>query len=154
MDDFTVARVVHVVAVLMWIGGVAFVTTVIMPAIRAASAPDARLADFHRIENRFSLQAKIWVLLAGTSGFWMVWRGGLWPRFSDPHYWWMIAMLGVWSLFALMLFVAEPLFLHRRMAHSPSPARDFARMEMAHRILLVASLITTIGALGGSHGLW
>lgn len=154
MDDFTIARVIHVAAVLLWIGGVAFVTTVIMPTIRNASAPAARLADFHKIENRFSLQAKLWVLLAGASGFWMTWRAGLWSRFSDPHYWWMVAMVGVWSLFALMLFVLEPLFLHRRMAHSPSPETDFARMETVHRVLLAASLITTIGAVGGSHGLW
>lgn len=30
-DDFTLARVIHVVAVLFWIGGVAFVTLVLMP---------------------------------------------------------------------------------------------------------------------------
>src|SRR6516165_9087229 len=29
--------------------------------------------------------------------------------------WWMHAMVGVWFVFTLMLFVAEPLFLHRRL---------------------------------------
>ena len=38
-DDFTLARVIHVVAVLFWIGGVAFVTLVLMPAVRAGNPP-------------------------------------------------------------------------------------------------------------------
>ena len=67
-DDFTLARVIHVVAVLFWIGGVAFVTLVLMPAVRAGNPPAERLAAFHRIEGRFAPQARLWVLLAGASG--------------------------------------------------------------------------------------
>ena len=154
MDDFTIARIVHVVAVLMWIGGVAFVTTVIMPALRHDREAADRLAAFHRIESGFAWQAKIWVMLAGASGFWMVWRTDMWSRFTDPHCWWMWAMLLVWLVFTIMLFILEPLFLHKRMAASPHPQLDFKRMERVHRILLLASIIATIGAVGGSHGLW
>lgn len=154
MDDFTIARIVHVVAVLMWIGGVAFVTTVFMPAIRRDRKADDRLAAFHRIENGFAWQARIWVLLAGLSGFWMVWRTDMWGRFADLHYWWMWAMLLVWLAFAIMLFLLEPLFLHKRMAASPNPQSDYQLMEKMHRVLLCAAIIATIGATGGSHGLW
>ena len=154
MDDFTLARILHVVAVLMWIGGVAFVTTVIMPSIRCANQPADRLAAFHRIENSFAWQARIWVVLAGASGFWMIWRADLWNRFVDLHYWWMWAMLLVWLVFAIMVLMLEPLFLHERMAASPQPQQDFALMERMHRVLLIVSVIATIGAVGGSHGLW
>ncbi|MFD2442297.1 hypothetical protein ACFSS8_23395 [Paracoccus kondratievae] len=34
MDDLALARILHVVAVLMWIGGVGFVTLVVIPALR------------------------------------------------------------------------------------------------------------------------
>ncbi|CAN1721651.1 Copper resistance protein D domain-containing protein [Hyphomicrobium sp. 1Nfss2.1] len=152
MDDFTIARAIHVVAVLFWIGGVAFVTTVVMPSIRDGSPPEKRLAAFHRVEGRFAWQARIWVALAGVSGFWMVYRADLWSRYADPRFWWMHAMLLVWLLFATMLFVVEPLFLHRRMASSPGPA-DFRRMEWVHTLLLLLSLIALVGAIGGSHGL-
>ena len=154
MDDFTLARIIHVVAVLMWIGGVAFVTSVVMPSIRRAYPPAERLSAFHAIESGFAWQARIWVLLAGASGFWMTWRADLWNRFAEWHYWWMWAMLLVWLIFATMLFVLEPLFLHKRMAASPQPQQDFQRMERMHRILLLASILATIGAVGGSHGLW
>jgi hypothetical protein len=66
----------------------------------------------------------------------------------------MIAMVAVWAIFAVMLFVLEPLVIHRRMHNSATPTADFRRMEIMHRILLLGSLITTAGAVGGSHGLW
>lgn len=154
MDDFTIARVIHVVAVLLWIGGVGFVTMVAMPAIRRDHAEDARLGAFQRFEGGFAPQARVWVLLAGASGFWMIWRADLWDRFAHASFWWMTAMVAVWLVFAMMLFVLEPLIIHRRMENSKTPASDFRGMEIMHRILLLASLVTTAGAVGGSHGLW
>lgn len=154
MDDFAIACVVHVIAVLLWIGGVAFVTLVVFPFIRTSHPPVERLEAFHRIEGRFAPQAKVWVLLAGASGLWMVWRADLAVRFAEPHFWWMHAMVAVWLIFALMLFVIEPLFLHRRMARCPNPAQDFVRMAAMHRLLLLVSLIAVAGVGGGSHGLF
>jgi len=153
MDDLIIARIVHVVAVLFWIGGVAFVTTVVMPSIRKGFLSEDKRAAFHGIEGRFAWQARIWVALAGASGFWMVYRAGLWTRYADPHFWWMHAMLLVWLLFATMLFVVEPLFLHRRMANS-SRSPDFRWIERMHWLLLILSLIAMVGAIGGSHGLF
>jgi uncharacterized membrane protein len=154
MDDLAVARVLHVLAVVLWIGGVGFVTTVAMPAIRASHPPAERLSAFHRFESRFVWQARLWVLLAGASGFWMIWRGDMWARFEDLRFWWMHAMLGVWLIFALMLFVIEPFVLQRRMHASAAPERDFDRMQAMHWVLLAVSLAATVGAVGGAHGLW
>jgi uncharacterized membrane protein len=153
MDDLTLARVVHLLAVLLWIGGVAFVTTVVIPSVRKQHPPDERLGAFHRLEARFAPQARVWVLLAGASGLWMAWRADLWDRFAKPGFWWMHAMVLTWLLFAAMLFVLEPLALHRRMAESVTPARDFDRLELAHRLLFALSLVTFAAAAAGSHGL-
>jgi uncharacterized membrane protein len=152
MDDLIVARAVHVVAVLLWIGGVAFVTLVLLPAVRRSTAPDRRLEDFHRFEARFASQARLWVVAAGLSGLWLLWRADLWSRFADPHAWWMHAMVALWLAFAAMLFVVEPFHLHRRMAASPDPAADFRRLERLHRALLGLALLTLAGAVAGSHG--
>lgn len=153
MDDLTVARVLHVLAIVPWIGGVAFVTTVLMPAIRRNHPPPARLAAFHGFEAGFAWQARLWVGLAGLSGLWMIHRADLWDRFADLRFWWMHAMVAVWAVFAAMLYVIEPLFLHRRMERSRTPERDFARMERMHRVLLLAALVTLVGAMAGAHGL-
>ncbi|MBT2187173.1 hypothetical protein [Sphingobium nicotianae] len=153
MDDFIVARAIHVLAVLMWIGGLAFVTTVVTPYVRHGRLPARRLAAFQEFERRFAPQARIWVLLAGASGFWMVHRASLWSRFADPHFWWMHAMVALWAIFIMMLFVIEPLFLHRHMEESTNPIADFDRLERMHRILLLLAVITLLGAVAGSHGL-
>jgi uncharacterized membrane protein len=54
LDDAAIARSVHVFAVGLWIGGVGFVTTVLLPAIRRLKAPVERLACFDAFERRFS----------------------------------------------------------------------------------------------------
>jgi len=155
--DLVVARIIHVLAVVMWIGGVGFVTTVLFPSIRRSTAPQARLAAFVRFESAFAWQARISVALAGLSGLYMTWRLDAWSRFAAPSGWWMDAMAALWTVFALMLFVIEPLFIHprvRRALASAHTSRLYDRMERFHRIMLALSLMTVVGAVGGSHGLW
>ena len=42
------ARALHIIAVVFWIGGVAFVTTVLIPAIRSSQKPEGQyLKDQH-----------------------------------------------------------------------------------------------------------
>jgi uncharacterized membrane protein len=154
MDDLALARIVHVIAVLFWIGGVGFVTWVLMPTLTATEAPQDRLRRFQQMEARFAWQARLWVALAGASGLWLVMRADLWSRFLDGRFWWMHLMVALWTIFALMLFVIEPLHLHRRLADSRSPEADFLRMIRLHRLLLAAGILTIFGAVGGSHGLF
>lgn len=154
MDDLVLARTVHVIAVLFWIGGVGFVTWVLMPALKSTEVPQECLARFQQFERRFAWQARVWVLLTGASGFWMVARADIWGRFVDGRFWWMHLMLALWGIFALMLFVIEPLHLHKRLAASTDQQADFERMIRRHQLLLVVSIITVFGAVGGSHGLF
>jgi uncharacterized membrane protein len=155
MDEVAIARALHVFAVVLWIGGVGFVTTVLLPAIRRLRAPDERLALFEFIERRFAWQARITTLITGLTGLDMVFRLDLWDRFLTVSYWWMDAMVLVWLLFTLMLFVAEPLILHRwLMARAKAePQATFKLVERLHWLLLTASLVTVLGAVAGSHGL-
>jgi uncharacterized membrane protein len=157
LNDFAIARALHVLAIVIWIGGVAFVTVVLLPACREVADATARIALFEQMERRFAAFARGSVLLAGVSGLWMVWRLALWSRFAEPAaWWWMSAMVAIWALFALLLFVLEPLVLHQvfhRMAQR-NPDQVFARIERLHRVLLSASLVTVLGAVAGSHGGW
>jgi uncharacterized membrane protein len=155
MDELAVARGLHVLAVVLWIGGVGFVTTVLLPAVRSMVEPAERIGFFDALERRFAWQARATTLLAGATGFYMTDRLDLWDRFRAPAFWWMHAMVGVWALFTLMLFVAEPLFLHR-LFHARAkadPEATFSLIERMHRLLLAAGLVTVFGAVAGAHGL-
>ena len=72
MKYFTLARVVHVIAIILWIGGVSMVTTVLIPAIKKMKSKEEQIKTFETIEGKFSIQAKVtteimhrhnWVLL-------------------------------------------------------------------------------------------
>ena len=154
MDDFVLARTIHVIAVLFWIGGVGFVTWVVMPALLASERPADRLGRFHQIEGRFAWQARIWVALAGASGLWLIYRADMWSRFAELRFWWMHLMVALWAMFALMLFVLEPLVLHRRMAQPATPEADFARIMRLHQFLTLLGIVAIFGAVGGNHGLF
>lgn len=155
MIDFELAIVIHVLSVVLWIGGVAMVTTVILPAVRRFKSASERLAFFDAIERRFSWQARATTVLAAASGFYMAHRLQLWPQFLEPAYWWLDAMVVVWLLFTVMLFIAEPLFWHRWLASCAKrdPERTFTLVQRLHWVLLILSLATIVGAVAGSHGL-
>jgi uncharacterized membrane protein len=155
MDEAALARALHVLAVVLWIGGVGFVTTALLPAIRRVGQSEQRLALFDAIERRFAWQARITTTLTGLTGLDMLIRLDLWDRFLLARYWWMHAMVFTWLLFTVMLFVAEPLVLHRwlRARAELDPEGTFRLVAVAHRLLLALSLITVLGAVAGSHGL-
>lgn len=141
-------------AIVIWIGGVAFVTTVLLPAVRRFHDPGERLAFFEQVESSFAGQARWIMLLAGASGFWLVYILDAWSRFADLRYWWMHAMVLVWVVFALMLFVLEPLWLHSwfRARAIRDPVGTFALVTTLHRVLLTISVLTVLAAAAGSHG--
>lgn len=142
-------------ALVHWIGGLSLVTLVFLPAVIRLSEPARRLAMFEEIEGRFSRQAKISIVLAGLSGIFMTYRLDAWDRFSDPQFWWMHAMALIWLIFAFILFIGEPLFLHAwfRSRAGRDPAGAFRLVLRAHRILLALSTITIAGAVLGSQGI-
>lgn len=153
MDVLVLARVVHVLAVVHWIGGVALVTLVVLPQMRALPAAD-RAATFGRLEGRFGAQAKLSTLLAGLSGLAMVWLTNGWGLFLLPSFWWLHLMVVVWALFTLVLFMLEPLVLHRWFHDRArqDPERTFALVLRLHRILLALSALAVAGAVQGAHG--
>jgi uncharacterized membrane protein len=154
MDDVTIARAVHVLAVLHWFGGVAFVTSVVLPAVSRLAEPARRLALFEEIERRFARQVRISVPLAGVSGAYMAERLALWPRFIDPAAWWLMAMAFVWLLFMVILFVLEPLVLHDWFADRAlaDPDGTFALVQRLHWILLAAGAATAAAGILGARG--
>jgi len=154
VNAFVIARALHVFGVVLWIGGVAFVTLVLLPALRRLESAGNRLALFELLEGRFALQARITTLLTGLSGFYMLHFLQAWERYQQSQFWWIHLMTLVWVLFSLVLFVFEPWFLHRwfhRLAERDD-ARAFRLALRMHVILLSLSLIAVVGGVMGAHG--
>jgi uncharacterized membrane protein len=154
MDDVTFSLALHVLSVVLWIGGVAMVTTVLLPMVQRFKSAQERIDFFFTIERRFAWQARATTLLVGGTGFYMAYRLSLWSAFLTLDGWWLDAMVLVWLLFTLMLFAAEPLFLDRWLQARAQRAPDstFMLLQRLHWVLLMLSLITIFGAVAGSHG--
>lgn len=152
MNELAIARALHVLGVVIWIGGVSMATTVALPAIRRGALGADPLQAFHAIERRFVWQARAAVIVVGATGFYMLERFQVWGRFSDGHFWWMHAMVGVWTLFVLLLFVGEPFVLQRLFPGWARryPQRAFAVLHYVHIVLLTLSLVTIYGAVAGT----
>lgn len=149
------AVTLHILGVVWWIGGLAFVCTVVLPNLRRD--PATALPRFQATERRFAPQVRVALLVVGGSGGWMLYKTGLWPlllRF-EPAMWWLHAMVCLWLIFVLMLFVLGPMGVLKRVmsgAAEGDGARRLARMHYLHIILLVFAVVTIVGAMTGSHG--
>jgi uncharacterized membrane protein len=76
---------VHVIAAMIWIGGMAFLTLVLMPVIRKTDIPTVRGEFLQLIARRFRLVA--WgsiVLLIGT-GLTNLMLGDGWPNYQSSY---------------------------------------------------------------------
>ena len=131
-----------------WIGGVALVTCALLPSVHRL--PDSeRIERIKQFEQRFAWQARLAVLLVGITGIWMLALTGGFARLDFARGWWLDLMILVWALFALMLFVAEPLHLPAR----SGLLRKRNGFLMLHAVMLTLALgaifCGVIGARGG-----
>lgn len=140
-----IAIAVHLLTVLWWIGGLGFVTLVILPTLRRE-----RIADcdklLEQIESRFAPQARIAIGLVGISGGYLLWATGLWRVLDHLGFWYIDAMIAYWSLFVTILFVLEPTGLLQRVIFTGSSAETgWRRFHAVHAVLLALGVIV-VGA--------
>ena len=153
IDDFALARAIHVLALVHWIGGVAIVTTIVLPSARRLPNENEALAAFEAFELRFARQARISILLIGLSGVYMLTKLDAWNYFKYASFWWLHLMVAVWVLFALMIYVLEPFVIHRLFREFAMRNKDsaFAVATILHAVVLIISAFAIGAGLIGAH---
>ncbi len=154
IDDLALARAIHVLALVHWIGGLAVVTTIVLPHVRALPDAQDAVAAFEAFERRFAAQVRISILLVGLSGVYMLAKLDAWDRFRYAAFWWLDLMVAVWALFALMVYALEPLVLHRRFREFAlhDKNRAFAAATRFHAVALLISALAIVAGVLGAHG--
>jgi uncharacterized membrane protein len=154
IDDLALARAIHVLALVHWIGGLGVVTTIVLPQARALPGAQDAVAAFEAFERRFASQVRISILLVGLSGLYMLAKFDAWDRFQYAAFWWLDLMVIVWMLFALMVYVLEPLVLHRRFREFAlhDKNRAFAAATGFHAVALLISAVAVVAGVLGAHG--
>ena len=151
---FVTARILHVIGVVLWIGGIAFIATVMLPTLRNMPDAEKSLALFGAFEGRFKGQARVVSLITGLSGFYMLTWLDAWDRYLNPSFWWIHLMTFIWLVFTIILFVIEPLLGRSGLPGKAKrdPPKAFRIVHRMLRILLGLSLLAILGGIAGVHG--
>lgn len=148
---FVIARALHILSLVIWIGGLATVTTVILPLTRRLDSNEQKVWLFDQVERRFRPQARIAWLIVGATGLYMLAWLQAWHRFADLRFWWMDFMVALWAVFGLILFVMEPLVVGPRV-RARLTQETLTRFQALHWILLIASLLVIGAVVAGIYG--
>jgi len=144
---YITALTAHVLSIVIWIGGVAFVTMIIFPMIQRTENSLEQVMMFQGVEHRFGKIAKAMVIIAGLSGSYLVHKNGL-----SVGVWIMII---VWAVYASLLFFLEkPLF--KKLFSKPSgeeldTKQVFFRLQVFHWIVLVLSFFAVAAGIWTGH---
>ena len=144
---------IHVLGVVVWIGGVAFVTIIVFPMLLRMEGSLEKMLLFQGIEHRFAKIAKISVAVVGITGAWMLQITGEWRTLFSAGGIGPTLMLIVWIFYMLVLLFEARLFkvLFRGEAQQDT-SRVFFRLSAFHWVVLGLSLLAVGVGVWASHG--
>jgi len=152
--------IIHVLFVVLWIGGLSFVTILIFPLIYKIEKPLEKVLFFQRIEHRFAKLAKLFSALVILSGFAILFISGLYTiLFTSSLKGIFITFMMIIGIFwIIILFGLEKLVIKKlleKMSKSPDTMNIdsiFRRMNIMHWVLLTISLLAVIaGVLSANY---
>jgi uncharacterized membrane protein len=144
---YVIALTIHVFSIVIWIGGVAFVTMITFPMILRMEKSLEQVMTFQGIEHRFSKIAKVMVILAGLSGLYLIVEKGL-----STGVW---IMIGLWAVYASLLFGLEKLIFSKIFAQKPGEQHDtkkvFNILQTFHWFVLFLSFVAIAAGIWTAH---
>lgn len=144
---------VHVIGVVLWIGGVAFVTMVVLPMIMRMENSLEKVLFFQGVEHRFVKIAKTSVVVVGVTGVLLLQITGKWSVMFKASGIGPTLMSVVWLFYALVLMFEGRLFkvIFKGEAQQDT-AKVFYRLSVFHWVILSLSLFALGMGVWTGHG--
>jgi len=144
---------VHVLGVVIWIGGVAFVTMTVFPMILRMESSLEKVMFFQGVEHRFAKIAKLSVAIVGLTGAWLLYLTGEWKILFKLSGVGPTLMLIVWAFYVLVLLFEGRLFkaIFKGEAQQDT-AKIFVAMSIFHWVVLGLSLLAVAVGVWAAHG--
>ena len=155
---FTLIHIIHLITVIIWIGGLSFITIIVIPMLISWDDPLQKVLTFQRIEHRFAPVARIYNIITGVTGFVMVYLTGWYKLYHTAKGLPLLIMTIIWLVWFVMLFGLEPLIVKKmldRMVKSGVKMEIeavFSRMNKMHWVLLLLSLVASTAGIIFAHG--
>ncbi|MBI4698065.1 MAG: hypothetical protein HY758_03940 [Nitrospirae bacterium] len=144
---YPIALTVHIISIIIWIGGVSFVTMITFPMIQRSNSSLEQVMMFQGTEHRFGKIAKLMVILAGMSGLLLITEKGL--SFGA---WVMIA---VWTFYASLLFGLEKIIFKKIFTKPSGEELDtkkiFSILQAFHWVILALSYFAVAAGIWTAH---
>ncbi len=143
---------VHVVLVVLWIGGVGFVTLVIFPQLLKMEDSLEQVLMFHRIESRFAKQAKVYVWLTGFTGALLLYYTGKHTVLLQAETLGISIMIFVWAFYLAVLTFEKKLFAKIFEGKEVEGKKVFWFLSAFHWVVLGLSLLAVFAGVWQGHG--
>jgi len=144
---------IHVIGVVLWIGGVAFVTMVVFPMILRMENSLEKVLFFQGVEHRFAKIAKASVVIVGLTGALLLHVTGEWNIMFKAAGIGPTLMTIVWLFYVLVLMFEGRLFkaIFKGEAQQDT-AKVFYRLSAFHWVILGLSLLAVGVGMWSGHG--
>jgi uncharacterized membrane protein len=144
--EYVIAVTLHIMSVVVWIGGVTFVTLITFPMILRMDKSLEMVMMFQGTEHRFVKIAKTMVILAGLSGFYLLYEKGLSTA--------VIIMIVIWAVYASLIFGLEKI-LFAKLFGNPEDQKDmkqvFKILQIFHWVVLGLSFFAIAAGVYEAH---
>ncbi len=149
----TILLIIHVICVIVWIGGVTFVTTVIFPMMYLTEGSLEKALMFQRVEHRFAGMVKWLIGIVGVTGFWLLYAKYGFGILAQAHGIGVIIMIFAWAFYTTVLLLERKIF-GRIFADPEKIDMDQALklINIMHWFLLTISYAAVAGGVWFGHG--
>lgn len=144
---------VHVTTVVLWIGGVSFVTIIIFPMLLEMGDSLEKVLMFQRVESVFAKQARYYAWIAGITGFLLLYMKGMHTLLFTRNTIGVSIMLVAWTFYTFVLTFEKRIF--KIVFSDPNKyaaTKIFALLARFHWVILGVSLAAVFFGVWAGHG--
>lgn len=143
---------IHVAMIVLWIGGVGFVTIIIFPLIGRMSNSFEAVMLFQGVEHRFAKHARLYVALTGITGFALLYLTGLQSLLFTVKGLGITLMFIAWFFYLLVLIFEKRIFKKLFGAPEKFEAKKvFAILSIFHWFVLGLSMLAVFVGVWWAH---
>lgn len=137
----------HILSVVIWIGGVAFVTAIIFPVLTRMEDSMVKVSFFMGFEKRFQFLAKILVIIVGFTGIILFLQRGGFSSLNLEETLLLGYKFFIWLFYFILLFGAEKRLMSILVSHDTPIEKAFKRLSLFHWFVLILSLLAIVSGI-------
>ncbi len=141
--------IIHVICVIIWIGGVSFVTTVIFPMMYQTEGSLEKSLMFQRVEHRFAGMVRWLIGIVGITGFWLLISKYGFQILAQRRGLGIVIMIVAWALYTTILLSERKIF--------GKVFADPEKINMDHALRIINVMhwfLLTISFTAVAAGIW